>query len=237
MIAMALRSPMRKTDAELVRNLPLFADIDPAHFPELMAGAFLQAFPPRLELIREGEQPDFLHIVVEGSVEVFGRCDERETALAILRAPSTFVLAAVVRDELYLTSARTLEATKILMIPASAIRQVFDKDAAFARAVVRELASRYRELVRSLKDNKLRTSLERLANYILALAPKRGKGTFVLPLEKRTLASLLGMTPEHLSRALAQLAEHGVAVSGQTVTITGRARLQRLANPHPLIDQ
>jgi CRP/FNR family transcriptional regulator, transcriptional activator FtrB len=227
MIAMALRSPMRKTDAELVRNLPLFADIDPAHFPELMAGAFLQAFPPRLELIREGEQPDFLHIVVEGSVEVFGRCDERETALAILRAPSTFVL----------TSARTLEATKILMIPASAIRQVFDKDAAFARAVVRELASRYRELVRSLKDNKLRTSLERLANYILALAPKRGKGTFVLPLEKRTLASLLGMTPEHLSRALAQLAEHGVAVSGQTVTITGRARLQRLANPHPLIDQ
>jgi CRP/FNR family transcriptional regulator, transcriptional activator FtrB len=227
---------MRKADIELVRKLPLFADIEKPHLEVLVAGAFLQAFPARLELIQEGDLPDFLHIVVDGSVEVYGRLDERETALAVLTPPSTFVLAAVVRDEVYLTSARTLEATKILMIPAGAIRLVFDEDAAFARAVVGELANRYRELVRGLKGNKLRTSLERLANYVLAHAAQRGKTTFVLSLEKRTLASLLGMTPEHLSRALAQLAEHGVAVSGQTVTITDRPRLQRLANPHPLID-
>jgi CRP/FNR family transcriptional regulator, transcriptional activator FtrB len=229
---------MRDTDLKLVRRLPLFADIEPNHFDELAKGAFLQAFPPRLELIREGELPDFLHVVVEGSVEVYGTLGERETALAILPENRTFILAAVVRDEVYLTSARTLGPTRILMIPAGAVRTVFDKDAAFARAVVRELASRYRDLVRDLKGNKLRTSVERLANYLLRLAPKRGtQAKFVLSLEKRTLASYLGMAPEHLSRALAQLTEHGVSVSGQTVIITDRARLQRLAEPHPLIDE
>ena len=141
------------------------------------------------------------------------------------------------RDEVYLTSARTLEATRILMIPASAVRGVFDQDAAFARAVVGELASRYRDLVRDIKGNKLRTSQERLANYLLQLIPKRGgNSTLELPIEKRTLASYLGMAPEHLSRSFQQLTEHGVVIRGQSVTITDRARLQALANPHLLID-
>ena len=228
---------MRNADFELVRKLPLFATVDASHFKALLAGAFLQAFPARLELIAQGSLPDFLHVVVAGSVELYGTLDDQETALAILRPPSTFVLAAVVRDEVYLTSARTLQATKILMIPAGAVRVVFDQDAGFARAVVQELASRYRDLVRDLKGNKLRTSLERLANYILRLAPKHASPIVIeLGLEKRTLASYLGMAPEHLSRALAQLGEHGVVVKGQRVTITDPARLRRLANPKPLID-
>ena len=238
---------MRDADLKHVRRLPLFADMAPGHFDALIAGAFLQTFPPRLVLIREGERPDFLYIVVEGTVEAYGALGNRETALAILRPYRTFILAAVVRDEVYLTSARTLEATRILMIPAGAVRSVFDQDAAFARAVVGELASRYRDLVRDIKGNKLRTSQERLANYILQLAPKGGAGkrsatgnpvaALELPVEKRTLASYLGMAPEHLSRAFQNLAEHGVTVRGQTVTITDRAKLEALASPHPLIDE
>jgi hypothetical protein len=46
------------------------------------------------------------------------------------------------------------------------------------------------------------------------------KASFELPIEKRTLASYLGMAPAHLSHAFAQLGEHGVEieVSGQRVT-------------------
>ena len=110
-------------------------------------------------------------------------------------------VSSLIRDEVYLTSARTLAPTRILMIPAQAVCDVFDKDAAFARATVRELARRYRDVVRDLKNAKLRTGLERLANYVLRLAEERGrKGVVELGLEKRTLASYLGMAPENLSR-------------------------------------
>lgn len=228
---------MRDVDHKHIRKLPLFADIAPARFDELVAGAFLQRFPPRMELIAEGDLPDFLHIVVDGAVELYGTLEDSETALAILGPSATFVLAAVIRDEVYLTSARTLEATRILMIPAGAVRDVFVKDAAFARATVRELAQRYRDLVRDIKGNKLRTGLERLANYLLRAQAARGsRGPFELAVEKRTLASYLGMAPENLSRALAQLSEHGVEASGNKITITDKARLRRLARPQPLID-
>ncbi len=64
-----------------------------------------------------------------------------------------------------------------------------------------------------------------------------GGATVTLPHEKRLLASLLGMTPENLSRAFASLADYGVTVNGPAVTIGRPVVLERLAKPEPLIDQ
>ena len=61
-------------------------------------------------------------------------------------------------------------------------------------------------------------------------------GTFDLPTEKRLLASLLGMTPENLSRAFAALRPYGVTVNAARVTIARRDELLALAKPTPLID-
>lgn len=228
---------MRPSESDLVRELPLFRDMDGAHFDALLAAAHLQRLPKSTTLIHEGELPDFLHIVVEGAVELYAESHGRETTIDILRPVSTFVLAAVIRDEVYLKSARTLSPSRILMIPASAVRDVFGRDAAFARAIVNELAIRYRSLVRTLKDHKLRTGVERLANWILTTEQEQGsRGRVVLGYDKRTLSARLGMTPEHLSRNLTQLAQHGVMGNGREILITDRAALQRCAKADPLID-
>src|SRR5215470_15756925 len=219
---------MRRSDLEIVRELPLFRDMALEHFDALVAAAFLQKFPQHVTLIHEGEPSDFLYVIVEGSVELFAESGGRETTIEIIRPVATFNLAAVIRDEVYLKSARTLTPAQILMIPAAAVRAVFDRDAAFARATVAELAQRYRELVRALKDQKLRTGTERLANWILETDRRQGgHGRVVLPHDKRTLASRLGMTPENLSRNLASLAAHGVAGSGREIVIADRDALQR----------
>lgn len=229
---------MRQAEHHLVRSLPLFKNVSEKHFDELMSTALLQRFPQGVTLIREGDLPDFLHIVVEGSVELFASHDGHETVLDILEPVTTFILAAVIRDEVYLKSARSLTATQILMIPAQAVRDVFDSDAAFARALVNELAARYRCLVRTLKNEKLRNSTERLANWILQEGAHQGSNHKVeLRIDKRTLASHLGMTPENLSRNLAQLAKHGVTNAGTAFTINDIAALKQFAKPNSLIDQ
>ena len=101
----------------------------------------LQKFPEHTTLIQEGDLPDFLHILVDGTVELFAGWDGRETTIDIIRPVTTFILAAVIRDEVYLKSARTLNSARILMIPAQAVRDVFGRDAAFARSIVNELAA------------------------------------------------------------------------------------------------
>lgn len=228
---------MRPEDVPAVRTLDLFADMDEANFEALMQAAYLQRFPPQVHLINEGDPADFLHVVVEGTVELFAMANSRETTMAIIEPVATFILAAVLRDAVYLMSARTLTPARILMIPSENIRQIFANDAAFARSMVGELASRYRDMVKLLKNQKLRPAVEKLANYLLLEHKKQGgSGRLTLPIDKRTIAALLGMTPENLSRAFSTLGPYGVVVNGAEVELTMLPDLETLAKPNVLID-
>ena len=231
------RKIVRTTDLPVVRELELFASMEEEHFEALMQAAYLQRFPPKVQLITEGEPADFLHVVMEGAVELFAQSNRRETTIAIFEPVSTFILAAVLKDAVNLMSARSIEQSRILMIPAENIRFAMEKDAAFARAIVRELAIRYRSVVKDLKHQKLRTAVERLANYLLREHERQGaRGELTLPVDKRTLASLLGMTPENLSRAFGTLDPYGVEVDGGQIRLTRIKDLVILAKPTPLID-
>ncbi len=228
---------MRDEDKQVVRSLSLFHDMDAARFDSLVNAAFLQRFPERVVLIREGEPSDFLHVVIDGVVELFATLDERESTMTVLSPVSTFILAAVLKDAVYLMSARTRTASRILMIPAKSVRDAMAEDDAFARSIVSELASCYRGVVRNQKNLKLRTGAERLASYLAHQHARHANaGQFTLPIDKKTLASMLGMTPENLSRSFSTLRRIGVTVSGPEIIIQSPEDLIETARYAPLID-
>jgi CRP/FNR family transcriptional activator FtrB len=221
----------------MVRALPLFCGMEDNSLNKLMSAAELQRVPQHMTLIVEGTLPDFLHVVIDGSVEIFCTHDGHETTIDIMRPPTAFILTSTIRDDVYLTSARTLAISQILLIPAKRVREVFNRDSVFARAVVLELTEQYRGIVRSLMNKKLRTGTKRLANWILRTDALQGNHrTIELTLEKRTLASSLGMTPENLSRSLARLSKYGVRSSGREIVIEDSFALKRFAKPNALID-
>ncbi|MFZ5609096.1 MAG: cyclic nucleotide-binding domain-containing protein [Pseudomonadota bacterium] len=228
---------MRQEDRPLVRRLKLFAAMTQARFDALMQAAYLQNFPPQVDLIHEGDRADFLHVVTDGGVELYARANGREATMGIAWPVSAFILAAVFTDAVYLMSARTLMKSRILMIPAEAVREAFAEDPAFAKAAVCELARSFRAVVKAHKNLKLRSSVERLANYLLRELRRQGEGDkLTLATDKRTLAGLLGMTPENLSRAFNTLGPYGVAVEGSVIRLDKIEDLTRLAKPTPLID-
>jgi len=228
---------MRRSEHSIIRRLPLFRGMTKGNFDLLVKDSILQRFPGRTNLIFEGDKPDFLHVVVEGIVELFANHNGKEATLDIVHPVTTFILAAVVRDEVYLKSARTLVPSRILMLPASTVRDVFSRDAIFARAVVGELALRYRAIVRTLKNDRLRSGAERLLNWILqAERGQGGRGQIRIPYDKRTLASQLGMTAENFSRNLASFAKYGVTTHAREILVTNRKVLRKLAKPRPLLD-
>lgn len=229
---------MHHSDLAIVRAMPLFFSMSEDNFTKLISAAVLQEFQQHVELITEGNLPHFfLHIVIQGSVELFCTHDRHETTIDILRPKTTFILAAVIRDDIYLSSARTLSFTRTISIPAPSVRDAFNRDLSFARAITDELAERYSGVVRSLKTEKLRTSAKRLANWILhADALQGNQRVIALAFEKRTLASSLGMTPENLSRSLARLSKYGVRISGRDIVIEDSYALECFAKPSTLID-
>ncbi|WP_201772359.1 helix-turn-helix domain-containing protein [Hoeflea sp. BAL378] len=91
-------------------------------------------------------------------------------------------------------------------------------------------------MVRHAKSLKLRNSRERVAAYIYRQSKTTGGASFVLPVEKRLLASLLGMTPENFSRAIKSLQPDGVAMDGMRIIVTNAKALESVAGPDALID-
>lgn len=229
---------MRTTDLPQVRSLRLFESMSENNFDALMQTAYLQTFPAQLDLIIEGDPADFLYVVIEGCVELYARSNGREATMGLVRPVGTFILAAVLKDAVYLMSARTCQKSKILLIPSENVRDAFQADESFTRAIVRELASCYRGVVKEHKNLKLRTAVERLANRLLRYHRDQGaSGSLELPYDKRTIASLLGMTPENLSRAFNTLKPYGVDVDGSIVRLSDTKALETLAKPNPLIDE
>lgn len=229
---------MHDDEKSRLRRLPLFREMATPTFERLMGIAYSQTFPPRLELIRQGEYADFLHVIIDGSVELHASWNGRETVMGVVQPVSTFILAACVCDAPYLMSARTLERAEIVMIPAADVRVALRHDPDFAMAAMRELANGYRGFVRQTKNLKLRSSVERLAAYVLCRSRHEGDAEcIVLPVEKRHLASYFGMTPENLSRAMKTLQSDCLTVQGMRVTITDRARLAAIASVDPLMDE
>ena len=156
----------------------------------------------------------------------------------VLRPVSTYNVSAVLEDAVYLMSARTLSEAEILMLPAENLRSVMAVDVAFAHAMVMELADRYRTVIRAFKEQRLRSGVEKLANYLLCANDQAGKGgKIVLTEDKRKIAALLGMTPEYLSRAFTALRKYGVEVHGSKINLRNLDALSVLAKPNPLIDR
>lgn len=223
--------------ADDVRKLRLFDGVAEATLLHLMRAAYDQSLPPHVTLVEEGAPADFLHVVLEGMVELYASARRGEATMAVVRPISTFILAASVRDAPYLMSARTLQRSRVLLIPSAALRTAIASDNHFAMNVIEELAGCYRSMVRHTKNLKLRNTRERIAAYLLRQSRLLGNVPgFTFPVEKRILASYMGMTPENFSRALKSLAEDGCKIDGQRVIITDRARFEALADLSPLLD-
>ncbi|MBA3908647.1 MAG: transcriptional regulator [Rhodobacter sp.] len=228
---------MRPTDLAEIRRLSLFRDMSQQCYEQLTRGVYVQHFPESLTMIRQGEPADFLHILLDGQVELFASWGDRETTMSVIKPIGTFILAATIRDAPCLMSARTLERSRIMLLPSANLRQAFRDDRGFAHAIVDELAGCYRAVVRHAKGMKLRNSRERIASYLMRQAQLAGDvRSYQLPVEKRLLASYLGMTAENLSRALRGLEEDGLKVDGTRVIITDPIKLMKIAKLDMLMD-
>jgi CRP/FNR family transcriptional activator FtrB len=217
---------------------PLLRALSASSRSALLQNAVLHGIASGTVLFEQGEVPNFQHIVVSGSVHLFGRSSEgREVLIEAVEPPDLVIPAAVVTGLPYLMQARVPEPSRFLLIHAEVFRAAVASDAVLAREVIGSLAGQFRRMVRQIKNLKLRSAPQRVGCYLLALSKRQGTpDRAVLPYEKNLIASELGITRESFSRALSALQGAGIAVQGETVSLLDPARLAAECMPDPLID-
>ncbi len=224
---------MKPTDRECLARTPFFADVPREICERLAIGAFVQTLPKGTLLFEQGQDAEFLHVLLDGRCGLIGcRPDGGECIVEIMHAGDAFILPAILLELPYLMGARVLETSRIAMIPAETLRRALDKEPALMRASALQLARYWRVLVRQIKDLKLRSTSERVGAHLSALCADRDEGPAVLHIEDeyRAVASRLGMTPETWSRSLRQLDSVGVRTDGRRIEISDVARLRDFAD-------
>lgn len=211
-----------------LRKSLLFAELTDQSMQRLTVDAVEARFARGDLIVKQGDVPRHLHVVLEGQVGLIGQAtDGEETVVELFEPGDVFIAPAVILDMPHLMSVRAVESASIALIPAEAYRTALREDHKLALASTHMLARHWRRLIRQIKDLKLKTATQRLGSYLTSLTPRpMGASTVQVEGERRVLARRLGMTPESLSRAFASLRELGVTGRGKRIEIADVAKLR-----------
>jgi CRP/FNR family transcriptional activator FtrB len=226
-------SPARKAFQEIA----WLREVQPETLDALATQALLHRVPGGSVVIEQAERPVFAQILLAGSIELLGVRDQLETLVELLQPVDLVIPAAVIGDQPYLMRARIYAEARLLLIPAGVFRDAIASDHAFCRAILTRQAEQFRQQVRMQKNLKLRSAEERVGCYLVALLGQSQTDVALrLPLEKRLIASQLGMTRETFSRALAAMAKYGMLLQGDVLRVEDAAAARARFPLDPLID-
>lgn len=219
-------------------RVPLLAGLPDDVLARLAATAKMVRCPRGTHLFTQGEEARVLHFLLEGQVGLLGAVEAdaegkpaERTVVEILDAGEVFIAAAVLTGLPYLMGAVTLAPCRLLELPRDALLAELRASPDLALSMMGAMARHFRMLVREIKDLKLKSAGQRLALYLMGLTTRRRGSVIVrLPHNKTLIAARVGVRPETLSRAFAQLRGHGVVVDGHTVAIADLAALGRFCH-------
>jgi CRP/FNR family transcriptional activator FtrB len=214
----------------LVENSPFFQAAGAAAMTDLLRPSFTQILPRGATLFEQGDDPDFLHMLLEGSVGLQAEVEgSGRTMVELFGAGELFLAPAVVLSLPYLASAVALTEIRVLMIPAEAFRDGVSRSHELCRAATQLLARHWRLMVDQVVDLKLRSAEDRVARFVSRrVSEEAGAGQALLPEPRTAIAARLGMTPETLSRALTGLEQKGRLRRGAGgATVADRTALSR----------
>lgn len=217
-------------DRELICQVPQFAGLAPETLEKVIAGGTVYSYPRGVMLFLQGDLATCLHILLSGEVGLIGEHDGEETVVEIMSPGEMIVAAAVLTNQPCLMGAKVLQPARVLLLPAETFRAHLHAEPDLAIAMLAGVSRQFRMLAREIKSLKLKSSAQRLAGYLLDLAPAAGGRAVVrLPHSKSVIAARIGIRPETLSRHFSSLQEVGVRVRGSAVEIDSISRLTKFS--------
>jgi len=213
--------PLLAADRRQLRRVPLFTGMAPRVIDDLVEQAELLQVARDGWLFRLGERSLHVHLLLAGRVALCGSTPDQRAAVLEVFGPNEGLLdPSGLVERPYAVGARAIEPSRIARLPLGAMRAAMEEDPALANSLVRLLVLHWRLLASRIADQKLRSAPQRLAAYLVDQSGiTHGEARLFLTEDRRTLASHLGMTPENLSRVIAQLRGIGVALDGRSVII------------------
>lgn len=213
----------------LLKNLP-----EPVT-ESLLAEAVTKTYSHGEILFLQGETAQVIHIVLDGWVKLYRISPNgNEAVMRVFTRGQSFGEAVAFRNGEYPVSSEAVTDCKLLQIPTVSLISLMKEQPEFCLSVVASTFQHLHALVSQLEQMKAQTGAQRVAEFILDLAPgDSGSCVVTLPYDKVLIAGHLGMKPASLSRAFAKLRSVGVRIARNHASVDDLVRLRDYAEEDP----
>ncbi|GAA0392214.1 Crp/Fnr family transcriptional regulator [Acrocarpospora corrugata] len=206
----------------------------------LLSKGVIRRFPAGETLIHEGDRRDEVYLLVSGFVKIFGNTyDGRQVLLSIRTTGDLIGELAALDGEPRSATVTAATKTETRMFASDTFRAFLDAHQTTAQAVQRYVTRKLRLATRHRIDVGGASVLVRLARVLDRLAASHGRRTeggirIEVPLSQVELAALVGAAEPSVHRALSELRQRGIVVTGyRHIMIVDSAGLTDAAQEAP----
>ena len=215
--------------------LPLFKALDEATLARLAAATVPRRLARGEYVFRKGDAATAMYVVVHGEIRLVARSPARGERLTGVVGPGrSFGEPVMFLERPALVDAQAAGDALVLQLPKDAVFAEIERNPRFARRIIASLSQRVESMVHEIERQAQGSGRARLVDYLVRRAGDGpGPRQFTLPATKAAIATQLGLTPEHFSRLLHDLAACGLLqVSGRRIGVPDVVRLAAAARPH-----
>lgn len=225
---MSTTLPPLPKEMEVLRQVPLFAALQPETFSRLVQAARIERHAKGDIIFRQGDLAQSAVVVVDGFVKVSRlSANGDETLIHIFgRGESVGESAVVVRDR-YSTTAEAVGPAVVVRVPGAIFIQMAREFPDLAFAIINEAQAKVVTLMDEIEILKVQTADQRVLRFLLSLCPPDVETcTMRLPYTKGDIAASLGLKQETLSRSFARLKTIGIEIDARQVTVASVRRVE-----------
>lgn len=222
-----------KNIVEILNEIPLFENLAREYVKALSSIVVEKDVPKNYPVFFEGDEANGFYVVMSGKVKIFKLSFEgKEQIIHIFGPGEPFGEVPVFEGSLFPAHAQSLEKSRLLFFPRTEFVALIEANSALALSMLAVLCRRLRSMTSMIEELSLKEVPGRIATYLLLLRERSGNSNqLVLDITKSQLASLIGTTPETVSRILTKLVQEGfVELDGARITISDHAALEMIAS-------
>lgn len=213
-------------------EMPILQDINFDTIALLASGARRFELGRSEPVFERGSSPTGLYFVISGGVKLMTLGpDNRARVVELFQPCGMFGEIGVFTGAAYRTWTQTIAPSVLLEVSRERVLAAVDCDHKLAVRMLTAVTARTQRLIDGISCSSPSTAAVRVAAYILELADRSATpdGPIVLPASKGTIASLLNLSQESLSRVLRRMKDAGLLmVSGRRIRIRDRQGLSRI---------
>ncbi len=212
---------MSKKESILFFANSYFGEIDKKTFCYLEEVCRFKIFKKKEIIFNEDQAGKKVYFLTSGIIKLYKTDIEgREVAISFIKAGQIFGALVLWFNGYYPVSAEALEEIEVLSFSTVEFDKMLQTHHRFAIEMLKYLALRQKFYINSIKDLAVSCPRTRLLNYFDYFAESSGSKNFSLPVPKKQIALLLGITPETLSRLLHMLAkEKVIEMNGKNIKL------------------